>query len=50
MTDGELAELYFRDTGALLLSTTLASSVGMDLMFSETVLNKLVAGDPRSLL
>lgn len=42
--DGELAELYFTNTGALLLCATLASSVVMNLYLSDGVLNGLILG------
>jgi len=42
--DGELAELYFTNTGALLLASTLAASVAINLLLSDLVLNVLVAG------
>lgn len=42
--DGELAELYFTNIGALLLGATLASSVAMNLYLSDQVLNGLIVG------
>ena len=42
--DGELAELYYTNTGAVLLFTTLSASVAMNLYLADLVLNVLVAG------
>ena len=42
--DGELAELYFTNTGIALLAISLASSVAMNLLLSSLVLNMIVAG------
>ncbi|OHE97272.1 hypothetical protein CORC01_07526 [Colletotrichum orchidophilum] len=41
--DGDLAELYFTNTGLLLLSASLASAIAMNLFLSDTVLNVFVA-------
>jgi hypothetical protein len=43
-TDGELAELYYTNTGAVLLSATLASSVAMNLYLDDRVLNGIIVG------
>lgn len=43
-SDGELAELYFTNTGMALLAVSLASSVAMNLLLSNLVLNMIVAG------
>jgi hypothetical protein len=43
-TDGELAELYYTNTGAILLSVTLASSVAMNLYLHDRVLNGIIVG------
>lgn len=42
--DGELAELYYTNTGALLLASTLAASVAMNLYLSDNVLNGIIVG------
>lgn len=42
--DGELAELYFTNTGMALLAASLASSVTMNLLLSSLALNMIVAG------
>lgn len=42
--DGELAELYFTNTGLALLAVSLASSVAMNLLLSSLALNIIVAG------
>lgn len=42
--DGELAELYFTNTGIALLAVSLASSVAMNLLLSDLALNMIVAG------
>ena len=42
--DAELAELYFTNTGMVLLAVSLASSVVMNLFLSSLVLNTIVAG------
>jgi hypothetical protein len=42
--DGELAELYYTNTGAILLSATLASSVAMNLYLDDRVLNGIIVG------
>ena len=42
--DGELAELYFTNTGMALLAVSLASSVTMNLLLSDLALNMIVAG------
>ncbi|KAI9810662.1 MAG: hypothetical protein M1827_006121 [Pycnora praestabilis] len=42
--EGELAELYFTNTGLLLLGVSLASSVAMNLLLSSILLNMIVAG------
>jgi hypothetical protein len=42
--DGELAELYFTNTGVALLAVSLASSVVMNLLLSTLLLNAIVAG------
>ena len=42
--DGELAELYFTNTGMALLAVSLASSVVMNLLLSSLALNMIVAG------
>lgn len=41
--DGNLAELYFTNTGLILLSVTLASAISMNLFLSDPVLNAFVA-------
>ncbi|KXH67644.1 hypothetical protein CSAL01_03567 [Colletotrichum salicis] len=41
--DGGLAELYFTNTGLLLLSASLASAIAMNLSLSDMVLNVFVA-------
>ncbi|KAK6420013.1 hypothetical protein LTR95_016986 [Oleoguttula sp. CCFEE 5521] len=41
--DGEQSELYFTNTGVLLLASTLAASVSMNLLLSSLTLNLLVA-------
>ncbi|KAL2873082.1 hypothetical protein SGCOL_011748 [Colletotrichum sp. CLE4] len=41
--DGDLAELYFTNTGLLLLSASLASAIAMNLFLSDMVLNVFVA-------
>lgn len=41
--EGELAELYFTNTGLVLLAVSLASSVAMNLLLSSKLLNALVA-------
>ena len=41
--DGEQAELYFTNTGLLLLSVSLAASVAMNLFVSRIVLDILIA-------
>ncbi|OQO11180.1 hypothetical protein B0A48_05436 [Cryoendolithus antarcticus] len=41
--DGEQSELYFTNTGVLLLASTLAASVSMNLLLSSLILNLLVA-------
>ena len=43
-TDGELAELYFTNTGFALLAVSLASSVVMNLLLPDLALNMIVAG------
>ena len=43
-TDGELAELYFTNTGFGLLAVSLASSVAMNLLLPVLALNMIVAG------
>ena len=43
-TDGELAELYFTNTGFVLLAISLASSVAMNLLLPDLALNMIVAG------
>ena len=43
-TDGELAELYFTNTGLALLTISLASSVAMNLLLPDIALNMIVAG------
>lgn len=43
-TDGELAELYFTNTGFGLLAVSLASSVAMNLLLPDLALNMIVAG------
>lgn len=43
-TDGELAELYFTNTGFALLAASLASSVAMNLLLPDLALNMIVAG------
>ena len=43
-TDGELAELYFTNTGFGLLAVSLASSVAMNLLLPNLALNMTVAG------
>lgn len=42
--DGSQAEMYFTNTGALLLSASLAGSVAMNLLLPNLVLNTIVAG------
>ena len=42
--DGEQAELYFTNTGLLLLAVTLVASVTMNLFLPDLVLNMIVAG------
>ena len=42
-TDGELAELYFTNTGFALLAVSLASSVAMNLLLPSLALNMIVA-------
>jgi hypothetical protein len=42
--DGELAELYFTNTGVALPAVSLASSVLMNLLLSTLLLNAIVAG------
>lgn len=42
--DGELAELYFTNTGMALLAVSLASSVVMNLLLSSLALNMIVTG------
>ncbi|KAL8637635.1 MAG: hypothetical protein Q9228_005110 [Teloschistes exilis] len=42
--NGELAELYFTNTGLILLAVSLASSVAMNLLLSSVALNTIVAG------
>jgi len=41
--DGDLAELYFTNTGFVLLAISLASSVAMNILLSSTLLNTIVA-------
>lgn len=41
--EGELAELYFTNTGFVLLAVSLASSVAMNLLVSSKILNAFVA-------
>ncbi|OHW93915.1 hypothetical protein CSPAE12_07641, partial [Colletotrichum incanum] len=41
--DGDLAELYFTNTGLILLSVSLASAIAMNLFLSDIVLNVFVA-------
>lgn len=41
--EGELAELYFTNTGFVLLAVSLASSVAMNLLLSSKLLNTVVA-------
>jgi len=41
--EGELAELYFTNTGFVLLAVSLASSVAMNLLLSSKLLNAFVA-------
>lgn len=41
--NGELAELYFTNTGFILLAVSLASSVAMNLLLSKLFLNTIVA-------
>lgn len=41
--DGELAELYFTNTGFLLLAVSLASSVAMNMLLASLVLNMIIA-------
>lgn len=41
--DGELAELYFTNTGFILLAISLASSVAMNMLLSSPLLNAIVA-------
>ena len=43
-TDGELAELYFTNTGFMLLAVSLASSVAMNFLLPDLALNMIVAG------
>ena len=43
-TDGEMAELYFTNTGFALLAVSLASSVAMNLLLPDLALNIIVAG------
>ena len=43
-SDGELAELYFTNTGFALLAVSLASSVAMNLLLPDIALNMIVAG------
>lgn len=42
--DGSQAEIYFTNTGALLLATSLAGSIAMNLLLSDLVLNSIVSG------
>ena len=42
--EGELAELYFTNTGFALLAVSLASSVAMNLLLPDFALNMIVAG------
>ncbi|KAK5690097.1 hypothetical protein LTR17_026063 [Elasticomyces elasticus] len=42
--DGELAELYFTNTGFLLLAVSLASSVAMNLLLPSLLPNMFIAG------
>ena len=42
--EGELAELYFTNTGFALLGVSLASSVAMNLLLPDLALNIIVAG------
>lgn len=42
--NGELAELYFTNTGMALLAVSLASSVAMNLLLPNLALNMIVAG------
>lgn len=42
--DGEMAELYFTNTGIALLAISLASSVAMNLLLSDLALNMTIAG------
>ncbi|GKT60001.1 hypothetical protein ColTof4_00142 [Colletotrichum tofieldiae] len=42
-SDGDLAELYFTNTGLILLSVSLASAIAMNLFLSDIVLNVFVA-------
>ncbi|CAD6590476.1 MAG: hypothetical protein ASARMPRED_004827 [Alectoria sarmentosa] len=42
--NGELAELYFTNTGMALLAVSLASSVAMNLLLPNPALNMIVAG------
>ncbi|KFY10978.1 hypothetical protein V491_07387 [Pseudogymnoascus sp. VKM F-3775] len=41
--EGELAELYFTNTGLVLLAVSLASSVAMNILVSDKILNAFVA-------
>ncbi|KAH8878581.1 hypothetical protein GQ53DRAFT_707067 [Thozetella sp. PMI_491] len=41
--DGELSELYFTNTGLILLATSLAASVAMNMLLSTQLLNTVVA-------
>jgi hypothetical protein len=41
--EGELAELYFTNTGFVLLAISLASSIAMNILLSSEVLNIIVA-------
>ena len=43
-TDGAQAELYFANTGFMLLIVSLAGSVAMNLLLRDLVLNMIVAG------
>ena len=42
--EGEQSELYFTNTGLALLAASLASSVAMNLLLSDLVLNMIIAG------
>ena len=42
--EGEMAELYFTNTGIILLAVSLASSVAMNLLLDSLILNTFVAG------